>query len=196
MLFDSICHVLDVNILNFRGRRADNLVELNWDISNNRDASAFYIEYSFNNRDFNQLVSLQPNNQRDMASYNFTGPWLSNSPPVVYYRIKVTTRDGKIKYSNIIVLKNTDSDKDPFITIYPNPTTGQAWLSIHALNNETVETTTWTAQGKRVNIATIQLQGGENKVKLPDLSMNPSGIYYIKLKFRDKLITRKIYVHR
>ncbi len=193
MMFDSICTVLDVDIFNFKARGSNYNVELTWDVSNNRDASSFQIEYSYNNRDFTQLATLNPAADINTANYSFRSPWVTTINPVIFYRVKVISRDGKIKYSNIIALRNP-ALRNNEVTIFPNPTPGQAWLSFTAQQNEIADIGIWNAAGKLISTATPEVRSGENIVSLPSMTGKPPGMYFVKLKLSNGLIVKKIYL--
>ncbi len=193
MMFDSVCTVLDVDIFNFKARRSNSNVVLSWDVSNNREATGFDIEYSYNNSNFSQLASLTPGNEINMASYSFSNPWLINPNPVIFYRIKVNSRDGKIKYSNIIALRNPALGSN-VVTLFPNPSSGQTWLSFNSATNEVADISIWNAAGELITNTLSELHSGENLVSLPNMTGKPPGMYVVKMKLKNDLIVRKIFL--
>ena len=193
MLFDSVCMILDVKILNFSARHINNDVELKWEVSNNKEALNFEIEYSLNNRNFTQLAVLNAGNETDRANYLFRYPFLTTTNPIVFYRIKVTGINGKVKYSNIIALRNKGIQNNE-VTIFPNPTSGEAWLSFKASQNELAELSIWNAQGKRVSYTRTAMHVGENILKLPPLAGKPSGIYFVKTTLGNIQYINKIFL--
>jgi Secretion system C-terminal sorting domain len=193
LLFDSVCTVLDVELLNFNARHYNSQVELNWQVSNNREAANFEIEYSFNNRDFTQLAVLNAGQENDRANYSFRYPFSLTSNPVVFYRLKINGRNGKFKYSHIIVLRNKGI-RDNDITVFPNPSAGETWLSFNALQSGTTDVSIWNAQGKLVCSSRTGIHPGENIVKLPDLTGKPAGVYFIKLNPGNEPVTKKVFL--
>jgi Secretion system C-terminal sorting domain len=193
LLFDSVCTVLDVELLNFNARHYNSQVELNWQVSNNREAANFEIEYSFNNRDFTQLAVLNAGQENDRANYSFRYPFSLTSNPVVFYRLKINGRNGKVKYSHIIVLRNKGI-RDNDITVFPNPSAGETWLSFNALQSGTTDVSIWNAQGKLVCSSRTGIHPGENIVKLPDLTGKPAGVYFIKLNPGNEPVTKKVFL--
>lgn len=193
MLFDSVCRVLNVDILNFKARRSNGNIELSWDISNNRDATGLEIEYSYNNHDFSQLAILAPGAEQGIASYSFRSPWVITNDPVIFYRVKVKSRDGSIKYSNTIAIRNPAFNGNE-ITLFPNPTNGQSWLSFNSLQNEVAEISIYNAEGKEVTNDRADVRRGENLVSLPNLAGKPPGMYFVKIKFQNDLIIKKIFL--
>jgi hypothetical protein len=111
----------------------------------------------------------------------------------VYYRIKVTGKNGNYKYSNIIVLRNSETEKDN-VLLFPNPSHGELWLSFNAPINEMAEVCIWNAQGKQITNSKLQMAAGQNQVKLPDLSGKPVGLYFLLIKTTKGIITRKFLI--
>lgn len=195
MLFDSICRVLDVNLLNFNVRHLNKDVSLTWDITNNIDAKSFEIEYSYDNRDFSKLAVLNARPEINKAAYSFSYPFSASNKAIVFYRIKMITRDGKAKYSPVVVLRNpgiTGND----VTVFPNPTSGESWLSFNATKDELTSVSIWNIQGKLVSSAGTTVHVGENLVKIPNLAGKPEGVYLVKIKLGAEIITKKIFLIR
>lgn len=191
ILFDSVCQILDINLLNFSARRLTNDIELKWQASNNQEAVSYEIEYSFDNRHFIQLASIPPSNVNGLADYSFKYPVPGSAAPIIYYRIKVTAKNGRSKYSEIVLLKLLNNSGKGAI-IFPNPTHGDLWLSVKKTTKETAEVTVWSTQGKLIYTNKVEINSGENLLKLPDLSDDPPGIYILKIKMADETITNKI----
>lgn len=194
MLFDSVCKVLDIDLYNFNVRRYDKDVELKWQVSNNKEAKSFDIEYSYNNQDFTRLAVLNAGNEINQASYTYSYPFAATNKPIIFYRIRINAKDGRIKYSNIIVLRNNPGIPDNDVTVFPNPTSGESWLSFNAKAEEVTEASIWNAQGKLISIARLEIHIGENLAALPDLSGKPVGVYFVKIKLKGQFITKKIFL--
>lgn len=191
ILFDSICQILDIDLLNLSARRLMHDIELRWQASNNEQAASYEIEYSFNNQNFTRLASIPPGKVSGLATYTFKYPFQGTSPPIIYYRIKVTAKNGSTKYSDIILLKLTNTSNSDII-IYPNPTYGEIWLSANGTVRETAETGIWDAQGKMIYSSKIEINAGENLIKLTGISGSSPGVYMLKIKMADRIYTRKI----
>ncbi|MBK7292163.1 MAG: hypothetical protein IPI78_19165 [Chitinophagaceae bacterium] len=86
------------------------------------DVVAYGVERSLNGTQFTSMASLAArSNTNDKESYY---EYDLQATPVTYYRIKVTSRDGKIVYSPIVkVATNLTVKQD--IVLYPNPVTSK-----------------------------------------------------------------------
>jgi hypothetical protein len=193
MLFDSTCALLDIELLNFNAKYNINQVELSWQVSNNREAANFEIEYSFNNKDFNRLAVLNASQENNLANYSFRNPFSLNNYPVVFFRLKINGRNGKVKYSNIITLRNKGIHNND-VTVFPNPSAGETWLIFNALQSGATNMSIWDTQGKLVCSSMTSIHAGENIVKLPNLVGKPTGVYFVKMKLGNDLITKKIFL--
>jgi Secretion system C-terminal sorting domain len=193
MLFDSVCAVLDVDIYNFNGRRSSSNVTLSWDISNNRDVAALDVEYSFNNREFLKQSGVSPGSESEIANYFFISACPPGNPAVIYYRVKVTSRGGSVKYSKIIALRNPAAGSN-HVTLFPNPTSGQTWLSFNSQQHEIAEISIWNAAGKTVINDKIEIKPGDNLLSLPNLMGKPPGVYFVKMLTKDGLIVKRIFL--
>ncbi len=195
LMFDSVCTILDVELINFTARHNKDMAELNWQVSNNREAASYEIEYSFNNRDFIQLYVMNAGPENDRADYSFSYPFSMTNNPVVFFRLKINGKNGKVKYSPIIALRN-QAARDQDITVFPNPSPGETWLSFKALQGGVTELGIWNAQGKLVSSSRTGIHAGENIIKLPDLSGKPAGIYFVKINLGGEWVTKKIFLVR
>jgi hypothetical protein len=88
-----------------------------------------------------------------------------------------------------VVLPETDKNGEPFLTIYPNPTTGIftiEWQHNEKLTDICIEI--FNMQG-RVISTNIALEG---IVCIIDLSAQPPGIYFVRAVMGSKVVSRKV----
>jgi hypothetical protein len=191
LIFDSICRVLDVDIRDFNVKKDGERMQLQWQVSNNSEALNFEMEYSLNAVNFNSIGTMKATNAPDQENYMYSYLAAKNTNPIVYYRIKITGKDGRIKYSNIALLHCNDKDNNTPI-IFPNPTAGELWLDTKNILSGTADVSTWNAQGKLISHATVKIMQGEYILKLPGLDNYPPGVYLIKIKSATGSITQRI----
>ncbi len=191
ILFSKSCYVLDVNLLNFTVNKVNNNAVLQWQASNNKDAAVFVIEYSFDNRNFKQLAEIPAKNITDLADYSFSYPYSTTLAPVIYYRIRLTGKNGSTLYSNIASLRISDSGNSNGV-VFPNPSGGELWLSMNAAFKETAYVYIWDVYGKMITNSKIEIYKGENLLKIHDLSGKPKGTYLVKVKSANGDITQKV----
>ena len=191
IIFDAVCMVLNVNILNLTAGKINKGAILNWDATNNNEAAGYEIEYSMDNRNFSKLASVAASGDADLAKYSFSYPFDVTNAAVIYYRIKIIGKNGKAKYSNTAILRVSTSG-NPNARIFPNPTHGELWLSINSAVTESAKIYVLDATGKVVWTARINITKGESLIKMPSLTGKHQGIYLVKIKSANGDITQKI----
>jgi Secretion system C-terminal sorting domain len=188
MYFSKAC-ILNTELYNFRVNRPNNYVELNWEVSNNKETANFEIEYSLDGRNFLQLGNVKVNNETSHYAFNYLSAKLNAA--IIYYRIKIIGKDGNIKYSNIIILRNQNLDKTG-ATVFPNPTQGELWLSAKADVKEFATVSIWNAQGNLISSTAVKINSGENLLQLPGISNFTTGVYFVKVKLASGIVTQKV----
>lgn len=191
IFFDSVCHILDVNLLNFNASKVQGDATLQWQVSNNGSAANYTVEYSYTGQNFLPLTTVAANAD-DFASYTFSYPYIFTSAPVVYYRLKITGKKGEVKYSNIISLQLINSANSEAL-IFPNPSTGgNLWFSVNSTIKENRSVAIFDAMGKMISTYIIAIEKGKNLIKMQGLTEQPRGTYLIKVSSPTSSVTQKI----
>ncbi len=191
MMFDSVCTVLDVNLVSFDVKHLNNNCEFKWQVANNSEATNFEIEISYDNINFIKVATINAGVELNVANYTYRYPFIMAAGQVVFYRIKINSKSQKYKYSHVVTLRSAQKfDSD--VNMFPNPTTGEIWLTYTSSSNQTAEVNIWNLQGKLINFAKLQIVTGENLLNLPGLYGKPSGIYIVRLKLETEKVIRKI----
>ncbi len=97
---------------------------------------------------------------------------LNPLPQENQYRVMCTDNDGTVKYSNIVLLKNTQSAD---ITIAPNPARNDFAIMFKQKSQKPLQWTLADATGKIVKAGTVS--GLRENVSVRNL---PAGVYYLK----------------
>src|SRR5205085_8740573 len=90
--------------------------KLNCRVENNTKYDTYTLEFSSDGIRFNEVQRTINTSLNSHAVYSFTH---EISSPKMFYRIAGKDKQGKIDYSNIILLRTTD--KQQLIRVYPNP---------------------------------------------------------------------------
>lgn len=192
MFFDPVCTLLDIDFLDLAARKINTDAELKWKTINNQDIANFKIEYSFDNNHFISIpVTIPANNMEGIASYSFKYPFAIFTANELYYKIKAVGKNGKMKYSNTVVLSNTGLNNSN-ASIYPNPTKGDLWFSFDGSIKETANLTIWDSNGKMIDHSKININKGENVIRIPALFGKSKGIYLVKVRSVHLNITKKL----
>lgn len=167
-----------------KGTAGDNKNELSW--TNNEEDGLQYnysLEQSTDVSKWATIYTISSEGTKQLKTYDYTDD--QNTSAKKYYRIKVTDRDNKVKYSNTITLLNTG--KNTLVELYPNPAKDFITLNTNRFQNASIFI--YDAQGKVV--IEQKLTTAVTGISLKDLA---KGIYQIKVSnvneilFSDKLV--------
>lgn len=190
ILFDRVCTVLNVDITRFDAYRVGKNVDLRWQVNNNEQAAYYVIEYSSNNRVFNELATIPAYERSGMADYAFRYV-LDSNEPAIFYRIKVIGKNEVTKYSRTVLLRSgNDAKKTPLI--FPNPTEGEAWMSLESSEKTVVSVYILDMTGRLIKTLKIPVNRGNNLLPLHELTEQIAGMYIVKVKSIDGETTQKV----
>jgi hypothetical protein len=191
IIFDSMCVILERNLRSFTGAKVRNSTSLYWNVLQNERIQAFDVEYSLDNNRFSLLEKIISTDEYGQESYTLSHNTNSVQAPVIYYRLRLTGRDNRIVYSNIIAMRLSDAIK-PGILIYPNPSSEHVWASVVAAKTTGAEYTITDMNSRIISRKNIQLHEGNNTIPLSEFENFIPGVYFIRMVFEGEVFTRKI----
>nr|MBP7184938.1 T9SS type A sorting domain-containing protein [Saprospiraceae bacterium] len=167
--------------------RNQNTVDLNWKTDNELYLNnRFVIERSFDNNIFTPISLIDA---RGTTTNEFNYVDLSPKIGFNYYRIRHIAIDGNNTQSEIrsAILQRSDNVQ---MQIYPNPTTDIVNVEIFAKSDKKITLELVDPYGKILK--STELPSGDNVTHL-DVSLLPSGIYFITVKYDGfKLTSQKL----
>lgn len=173
-----------INIHYFRGIKNNSSITVEWGLLNNDECKNITLQKSKNGISFNSVyttVCEAPNNNTfsyiDVNDLN-----LQN-----YYRLKITDKNNKITFSNIIKVdfNNVLTEK---VSVYPNPGNYKINIRFPFISNENTFLKIEDATGRMYY--TKQLENNINEVALK-IANYPKGIYLITITHNNKNYTEK-----
>jgi len=183
--------LVPVKLSTFTAVNKGNDALLNWKAENQAiNSSHFEIERSLNGLDFIRVGRVDVNlNSGSAATYNFTDVNIAPLSGVAYYRIKLVDKDDKFAYSSIVAVtfnsfKNT-------VTVFPNPVTNTAILSIIIGAAEEIKFRLYDDKGNLVLVKQIYILPGNNSF-IVDMSNLAKGIYNAIITWENRTRNVKI----
>ena len=172
--------VLPISIKAFNTTRNKSFVQLNWETSLEVNGEAFVIERKTGN-DFVTVATVAANNIATGSSYSFTDN--NNVKNVSEYRLKLISKDAAAKYSETRSVKGTGNTD---FTIYPNPATRNAKISISDINkSSTVQVSDNTGRIIKTlsfkTSNTVEINGLERGIYRVQLMDTNSGVKITKI---------------
>lgn len=168
---------LPITLNYFTGTKQGDDHLLKWKVTCNSTPSATLIlERSSDGVNFNSIYSIIATALR--CNQPFDHADASPLPGVNYYRLKMISADGKLDYSNIVVLINNTKGFDIF-SILPNPVTNGGFkLNLFSSSAAPVEFKITDMQGRVVEQQTRNITAGFNSIYF-SVNKLSSGTYAI-----------------
>ncbi|MBX2930650.1 MAG: T9SS type A sorting domain-containing protein [Chitinophagaceae bacterium] len=170
-----------VTYSSFTGRKEGNTNLLEWTTATEANNLGFELQRSADGRSYSKLdfiSSKADNGNSNIAlsyTYNDNKPLASNN----YYRLKQMDKDGRVNYSNVVLLKGEKATRVSITGVYPNPTRNTLSVNIASPSTERVSIVVTDISGKVLVQQNVELNAGDN-VKQIDVSRLSQGTYLIK----------------
>ncbi|WP_462254775.1 PQQ-dependent sugar dehydrogenase [Ferruginibacter sp.] len=175
--------VLSLKLVNWDGYSYGNYNQLNWQTADENAVLQFEVEYSNDGVVFKNAGVIAAKNESPSA-YLFRH-YIQND--LLYYRLKMLNKDGKIEYSNTIIIKNKTTVKEKIINSY-NGNSRIIWLNIPP--DEKVDFQLFNLNGQNI----ISIKNYQNNAII-NLQKIPSGIYVGKIILKGEAVSEKIIVN-
>jgi hypothetical protein len=180
--------VLATNIISFKGRLDNDYGKLQWIISNETPNTTYLIQRSTDQIHFEDIGTLIGTAEDGMnATYNFTDPKEISQP--TYYRISIVSR-GYQKYSNIVLLSNTDINFD--VQSVTSPFNDWLAFDMTAPDNAMSTFTLIDMYGRTVAQQKQNVNKGMNNIKMYNLGNLSSGTYTLQVHYNGELINKRV----
>lgn len=173
--------VLPVTYTLFTGKNEGNTNILSWQTATETNNIGFELQRSADGKNFSKLdfvnsKSVDGNSNATLNySYNDIKPLGGNN----YYRLKQLDKDGKVNYSNTIVLNAGKVQQISIASVYPNPVRNTVNVQIVSPAIETVSLIVTDITGKVLIQKNTALAAGDNTKQI-DVSALSQGTYLIK----------------
>jgi hypothetical protein len=162
-------NILPISLKNFTlNLKNESTVEVKWDIIHQNKASGYFIEHSFDSKNWQPVgfVSQISNDSYKSFSFNHT----NTATGFHYYRIRLVHIDGIIYYSEV---KAINIKKNIQVMLWPNPS--QDYLQIQFNDQKGLNTKAIISNEGGMKVIDVNLTPG-CKVDIRKLNR---GIYYV-----------------
>lgn len=156
-----------------------NTVAVNWKTENEVNTSRFYAERSTDNRSFTAIANTAAaGNSVHVKNYSVQDDISTITGTTIYYRIKLVDVDGKVTYSNTVVVRRAGIDA---VKVFPNPFMENINVSYYSNVNTTAVIKLVDMSGKTVAQTTNKTIKGSNQVTIANLNNIAGGIYLVQV---------------
>ena len=179
--------ILPITSLNLKGILTGDKGVLSWTTKTETNNKGFYVEKSTNGTTFSPVTFITGAGTSSAPhSYSYTDAGLAKG--IFYYRLKQVDVDGRISYSNIVVLQVA---KDGIVQVYPNPVRNTLYL-LFGQAVTLANAQMFSSGGSKVLSRTLTLNG-QSATSLDISNLNlPKGIYILRLVYDGKVKEVKV----
>ncbi len=169
--------ILPVKNLDISAVADNNVVTVNWKTTDEHDVNFYQIEHSTNANTFSNAGIL---NAKGNGNFNYTyaDDISAITGNAIYYRIKVTNKNGTISYSQIIKITLGRTVK---ISITPNPFSNFLNIEFTAAKKNNATIAIYNASGQKKYTSSLPIQKGTSIFTINQFGALPKGVYVISI---------------
>ena len=188
LVWNALCpglSTLPVDIVSFKGKLIGENIYLDWVVKNEQNLGRYEIERSFNGASFETIGQV---NASKLEHYTFRDDATQNRGRQVYYRLRKIDKDGKYKYSQVLVLHIPFNTR---FTVYPNPATTKIQLQINRDVVGKIVIEIADLSGKVLIRKITEVEGATISIATNKLA---AGTYIVKMLYNDEQYIQKVVV--
>ena len=184
---------LPVELVSFEGIVDETRTILTWETASETNNAGFYVERAGDSGRYTQVDFVEGHGTTTNATrYEFVDDVRHLSGTTWHYRLKQVDFDGTFEYSKTLSLTIASTNKPQLHEVYPNPFNAQVVLEYELPVEMNVTISLYDAVGQKIGeIARGQLPAGRHQVNY-DASNLASGVYMVRMKAGDRIVTRQI----
>ena len=167
--------LLAVNGLTFTGAMEKDNAQLKWTTQKAFNAVKFIIEKSTDGTNYREIGSTPVSYNNSVAASQYYFSDVSTATGKNYYRLRIVSTNGKISYSDVVVLTKKGTIA---VSVMPNPVAESFTIKFQPLNTANYNVQLMSADGKVIFNTNYAVRPGDVKsIQRP--SMVATGVYYL-----------------
>ncbi len=170
--------VLPVKIISFTSLMELKTIHLHWEVTSEVGVEKYVVERSSDGRHFTEIISVAAtaeNLQRATYTAKDDAPRHGEN----LYRLKMVDRDGSIAYSRIV---GQHVDQGISVVLFPNPTNGNATLSLDGLQKNGGTVSVINARGIPVRSYLVAPGSSHEQLQIERKQL-PPGVYHVNIHY-------------
>jgi hypothetical protein len=182
--------LLPVSLIGFSAQYNNNQTQLQWQTAQEFNSKNFVVQRSADGINFDDITTIAAaGNSGILRNYQYTDFATASLPEKIYYRLQQNDRDGRMGYSNTIIVRKGKAK--PEITVYPNPVNDQLHLQAYFAARGEAKLTLYTTDGRIVLQKNIPVQEGVNAIEISVANL-PKGNYILTFNKGEENYLQKI----
>ena len=193
IVYDPTCVLLGNNLANFKGTLRDQQARLDWTVYRNEELKSFSIERSIDGIHFTSITGepINARSQSGTASYYITDDLQFMKVPGVFYRLRLTSIEGVVKYSKTLRLSLRENGQGG-INITPNPVKALAQLNVSSPVDAAMHLYIYDITGKQMKTMHTTVLKGNSAISISDVQGWQPGIYVVKVVLGNEVYTDRM----
>jgi hypothetical protein len=191
IIFDPNCVILESNLLSFEASKKGRQVNLQWSVSQNQDSRYYDVQRSTDGEHFTTVARVNADPALQVADYSAMDDIGNVKSTFVYYRLKLKSNMGYIKYSKVIPIALTDVMVKG-VSIAPNPVRDVMQVTISTDSDQQMELYIYDFAGRLVRTMRQQVSKGTSTITLNGFKDWQKGVYAVKLMLDGESYIEKV----
>lgn len=171
---------LPVTLINWNAAYANNSIALTWTTTEERNASHFILERSFDGVEYADVAMLFAVGNSDISNnYSYNDKVGAANSGIIYYRLKMVDMDGRYKTSDIRIVRLGKAADGVKILAYPNPVVSDVRITIpQSWQGKQISYQLTNANGQTIKSYTVQYASQTEVIAMTQV---PAGMYIMRV---------------
>ncbi len=191
---DPTCVILKNLLTEWKGSLLSRRVQLSWMVSNTDQLANFELQRSTDLSNFLTVGKINANNP--LGTYRHIDNISGVNDKNIYYRLKVTGRNGSTQYSRILSFEVTNNEYGGNVVMSPNPVRQSMQLAVTSAVDQQLEINFIDQSGRKVLTRKVSVQKGVNSITITDLDVMSNGLYFVRIRSNESFFSGKILLMR
>ena len=170
--------ILPLHVVSFSVNYKSPFATIKWNVVNELQTNYYDIEFSTNGINYNFVERVSAKNM-GTSSYSYPHNLSSQTSGIFYYKIKQVDKDGKVYYTQIVVIR---INKQTHISVSPNPFKSFINISYQSDVNEKIIFQLISLEGKILLTKYVDVAKGINSIQIADLGYLPAGAFFLRVQ--------------
>jgi hypothetical protein len=187
----TVSGVVPVALLQFRGKKQEADILLEWITANEINVNRFELEHSADGSAYDLLGNITATgNSTTNRSYAYIDR--NPLPGMNYYRLRMIDNDGRYSYSNVVALSGSTAESLAINQINPNPFNDKLSVGINLQNRQQVTIQLIDLSGRISYTSAYEGVQGDNIFIADALGKLSPGMYIIKIIAANGIVQQKV----
>jgi len=184
---------LPIELLSFNAKLNGDQVDLNWTTVSETNNDYFTVEKSGDGIDYERVMNIDgAGNSNQSIYYAVVDPDIYHG--CSYYRLKQTDYDGQYAYSNTVIINYGNSDHMDYVTIHPNPASGDFSIGINGKKDEEVLVVVLDLWGNMYYSKVVMPKDDTYTLGIDSSGKLLPGVYMVVASSRNELYRKKLVI--